>query len=66
MSSNTKIKAYSVLIKRSILDETILVLAYTLGQLDMFLNEHYGDREYKVATITLLDYYDKIITPELR
>lgn len=63
---NTKIKAYSVLIKRSIVDETILVLAYTLGQLDMFLKEHYGDREYEVAKITLVDSYDKIITPEIK
>lgn len=65
MNTNTKISAYSVQISLSILDETILLLAYSLGQLDMLLKEHYDTVAYEVTSITLLNEYDKIITPQL-
>ena len=57
-----KLKAYSVVVELPITTDTLLVLATTLGQLDMILKAHYSRREeYEVQSICVLDDYDVIL-----
>jgi len=65
MNKNTKIKIYFVTVERSITTEHLLLLAYTLGQLDMLIKEHYKETAYEVTHITLQEQFDKVITPQL-
>lgn len=57
-----KLKAYTVIVELPITTDTILVLASSLGQLDMNIRIYYGeDKEYEVQSVTLNDEYNVIL-----
>ncbi len=66
---NTLIRVYEVTVQRSHTltePENILVLAYSVGQLDMLIKEHFGETNHEVIDIQLQQRFDKVITPQIR